>query len=318
MVPKLSVIMSVYNGETFIRESVESILNQTFKDFEFIIVDDGSTDRTLDILNDYAKLDDRIRILRNTENKKIVYSLNKGLRNAKANVIARMDCDDISEKTRFQKQYKTLIENRDIILVGTQCYFISQKGEIISKSNFPADDYFIRLELFLKNNIIMHPSVMFRWDGNLYYREFAYPAEDYDLWLRLAHRGRFTILNEYLLTVRLNPQGTTFSKRIQQIRRVDDIHRLLIERLNYHKELSIPAERLKEPSLSHSKYFNYLFTRITPKVISHKKGTLRWLFFVILAYLAYPKMLYEKIKYYVKKILIYRNHTFIKFLEHES
>lgn len=320
MIPKVSVIMPVYNGQAFLRESIESILNQTFKDFEFIIIDDGSTDETPEILNEYLRIDKRIKILRNNENIKIVYSLNKGLKAAKTNIIARMDCGDISENTRLEKQYQFLMENVEVVLVGTQCYFITSNGEIRSKSNFPYDDFTIRKELFLKNNIIIHPSVMFRWDSDIWYREFAYPAEDYDFWLRLAHRGKFAILNEYLLKVRLNPDGTTFSGRIQQMKKVEELHQLLIERLKFYKELSIthkkPEDQRNPSNLARS--FEYLFKKITSQVISSKKGSPKWLFFAVLAYLSYPTILYGKIKYYIKKKWIHLNPLFVKFLIYEK
>lgn len=311
MEPKISILLPVYNGSVFLKNALESILNQTFEAFEFIIIDDGSTDGTPDILNEYAKCDKRIRILRNSDNKKIVYSLNKGLKNARTTIVARMDCDDISEKDRLEKQYNILAENKDIVVVGTQCYFLTREGKIRSRSNFPTDDPSIRRELFLKNNIIMHPSVMFRWNGDIYYREFAYPAEDYDLWLRLAHRGKFVILNEPLLKIRLISEGTTFSKRIEQLKKVDEIYGLLIERLKFNKEVTIPNNKFEY----HNRIFNEL---ITSGVIANKKWTLKWLFFTGLAYLLHPKMLYEKLRYYIKRAWCYRNPLFIKFLEHEK
>ena len=213
--PKISVLMPVYNGEPFLKESIESIVAQTFKDFEFIIIDDGSTDSTFDIMMQYAKIDNRIKVFRNKENKKIVYTLNNGLINAASNIIARMDCGDIALANRLEKQYNFLNENREFILVSSQVYFKNLAGEIIHKSNYPCDDKSIRKELFFRNNIIMHPAAMFRRVNNVIYRDFAYPSEDYDLWLRLSHLGRIAIINEYLMIIRLNPGGITFTNRIE-------------------------------------------------------------------------------------------------------
>ena len=320
MMSKLTVIMPVFNGAEFLKDTIESILSQSFEDFKFIIIDDGSIDETPNLLNEYVKIDNRIKVLRNNENKKIVYSLNRGLKETKTNIIVRMDCGDISEKTRFEEQYNYLISNNDVVLVATQCDFISYSGEILSKSCFPCDDYNISKELFLKNNIIMHPSVMFRWNGNLYYREFAYPAEDYDLWLRLASLGRIVILNEHLINIKLDPQGITFSTRIQQMEIVNTINRLLIERIKSNGEISLLPIGYKKKKTTRigERIFEDLFRKITSQIIIYRKKSLQWLFFVILNYLLYPKMSCEKIRYYICKIFIKKNPIFLRFLKYRE
>ncbi|HAS7841575.1 TPA: glycosyltransferase family 2 protein, partial [Vibrio cholerae] len=116
--PKISVVMSVYNGEKYLGEAIDSILKQTFSDFEFIIINDGSTDKTLEIIKSYMKKDDRI-VLVSRENKGLIVSLNEGLDLAKGQYIARMDADDISIKSRFEKQIEFLDSNPDIGVCGT-------------------------------------------------------------------------------------------------------------------------------------------------------------------------------------------------------
>jgi glycosyltransferase involved in cell wall biosynthesis len=308
---KLSVIMPVYNGESFLKETIESVLNQTFTDFEFIIIDDGSTDKTSEILNEYAKKDNRIRIFRNEQNKRIVYCLNKGLDNASARIIARMDCDDICMPDRFEKQYKFLISNPDIVLVGSQVEFVNIDGKLLYKSLFPTDDYNIRKELFLKKNVIIHPSVMFKWDGELYYREFAYPAEDYDMWLRMAQKGRVAILNDYLLKVRLNPEGTTFSKKILQDKTVDLINKLFKERLNYGEEKILPKNESKETD--NTKHLSNFYRLLTTKIIKHKRGSFKWVVFALLFHILFPNNLLRKLEYYIKKTNIEMNKLFKRF-----
>ncbi len=115
--PRVTVLMSVYNGEKYLREAIDSILNQTFKDFEFLIIDDGSTDSSADIIRSYT--DFRIRLIQNEKNIGLTRSLNKGLKLAKGEYIARMDVDDISLPIRFEKQVSFLDKYEDVKLVGS-------------------------------------------------------------------------------------------------------------------------------------------------------------------------------------------------------
>lgn len=123
--PQISVVMATYNrSEKFLSRSIESILSQTYKDFEFIIIDDGSTDQTAKIVQAYAQKDNRIRFFKNKENRGLIYSLNKGIDLARGKYIARMDDDDISLPERLEKQFKYMEKNPDIALVGTARYLI--------------------------------------------------------------------------------------------------------------------------------------------------------------------------------------------------
>ena len=128
--PKISVIMSVLNGEKYLSKGVESIINQSFTNWEFIICDDGSTDRTWEILQEYAKKDSRIILIRNTNNRGLAYSLNKCIKQAKSNILARQDADDESELNRFEIQYKFVLENPQFAIVGTSWYNIDENNEI--------------------------------------------------------------------------------------------------------------------------------------------------------------------------------------------
>jgi glycosyltransferase involved in cell wall biosynthesis len=124
--PKLSVIMSVHNGEKYLREAIESILNQTFTDFKFIIINDGSTDNSLAIIRSYD--DKRIRILNNGTNIGLTKSLNKALKQAKGKYIARQDADDVSLPDRFEAQLKYFVQYPEVALLGTSTYIINQEG----------------------------------------------------------------------------------------------------------------------------------------------------------------------------------------------
>ncbi len=182
--PKVSVIMPIFNVESFVREAVESILNQTFKDFEFIIINDGSTDKSLNIVKEYEEKDKRIVFINNEKNLGIIRSLNLGLKIARGKYIARMDGDDVSDFERIEIQYNFLEKNEDIFLLGTGAKNIDEKGKTISVFNPIVSGKKIK-ERLLKRNCFCHPSIMFRNKGSVFYREKMHYTEDYDLYLRL-------------------------------------------------------------------------------------------------------------------------------------
>ena len=154
----LTVLMSVYNGSRFLREAIESILNQTFYDFEFIIINDGSTDRTAEILATYQ--DKRIRIVRNSDNIGLTKSLNEGLKLARGKYIARQDADDISLPKRLERQISYLEAQPDIALLGTWANSIDERGKILWEMRPPSDPSLLRWSMLFNNNMI-HSSVMF-------------------------------------------------------------------------------------------------------------------------------------------------------------
>ena len=204
--PAISVAMSVYNGERFLAPAIESILGQTFGDFEFLILDDGSTDATPRIVAGYAALDPRIRpIIR--ENRGLVASLNQLLEEARAPIVARMDADDISRPERFAKQAAFLDAHPDYGVIGCWTEDIDENGERygIKGNDHPQDhDGFLDA---IENGwpLICHPAAMFRRDIVLsvggYHGAFRH-CEDYDLWLRLATVTRLASLPERLFRYR--------------------------------------------------------------------------------------------------------------------
>ena len=157
--PKVSVVMSVYNGERYLREAVESILNQTFIDFEFVIIDDGSTDDTLGILERYT--DPRIRLVKNGRNIGLTESLNRGIRLARGKYVARQDADDISLPERLSSQLLFLDKHRGIGLVGTSFDIIDSSGRLCEQVILPTDNETLQ-ELLWVRNCFCHGSVMMR------------------------------------------------------------------------------------------------------------------------------------------------------------
>lgn len=133
MAPAVSVVMSVFNEEAHVAEAIESILKQTFADFEFIIIDDASTDGSPALIETYAQKDSRIKVFTQPENQGLAVSLNKGLRQATGTYLARMDADDISYPERFQKQFDYLERHPELGALGTFMKEIDEKGEVVPR-----------------------------------------------------------------------------------------------------------------------------------------------------------------------------------------
>lgn len=215
--PKISVLISVYNGEKYIEQALKSIYNQTYQDFEVVIVDDGSTDRTAEIV--FKMKDSRTFIYRNSENKGLTKSLNIGLKLCRGEYIARMDADDISRPQRFEKQIEFLKEHPDCIVLGCWCDRIDSNGQIHGaydrRPTKPAD---IKRRL-LYGNCIAHPTAMalraLLMEVGGYNEKYAY-AQDHDLWLRLSERGQIYNLDEYLVGLRFWPENITAKEKEQQ------------------------------------------------------------------------------------------------------
>lgn len=203
--PLISVIMSVYNGSRFLRQAVDSILSQTYKDFEFIIIDDGSTDNSAKIIENYD--DSRIRLIRQT-NHGLVYSLNKAIRLSRGRLIARMDADDISLPKRLQLEAEWLMSSNSNGLVSTyfeQIEFENNKKNGVTIS-LPPKHKDLRRALYFVNPFA-HGAAMFRKDAIIeagFYRANYGPTEDYDLWRRLLKKWRGHLIPEILFQYRVN------------------------------------------------------------------------------------------------------------------
>ena len=188
MTPKISVVMSVCDGERYLRESLESICNQTLDDFELIVVDDGSTDGTWRILSEYAARDLRVSLIRNEQNIGLTKSLNKALVLARGQYIARHDADDLSLPSRFEKQVRFLDEHSEVGLIGTLSYVVDEHGRVVDIYRVPSTDVEIRWRMLFSNPFI-HCTIMFRSSlveqvGS--YDEKIRYAQDYDYWVRIA------------------------------------------------------------------------------------------------------------------------------------
>ncbi len=202
--------MSVYNGEKYLSEAIESILNQTYSNFEFLIIDDGSTDSTRQIILSYD--DYRIRLIENDSNIGLTESLNKGIDFARGKYIARMDADDISMPERLEKQVDFMESHEDVAVCGSWAIIIDEKGKAYDSFKNPEHSIEIEAALFFYNPIA-HPTVLMKkgivnFVGN--YDSFFLKTQDYDLWIRLFLTGySFYNLQETLLIYRNHKQNIT-------------------------------------------------------------------------------------------------------------
>lgn len=203
--PKISVIMPAYNAEKYIKTSVDSILNQTFCDFELIVINDCSNDSTGEILLSYR--DERLICLNNEKNLGVARTLNRGLAAARGEYIARMDADDISEPHRLEKQLAYMEEHPQTVVCGSKITVFYETGEQ-AVCHYPQQDRQIKTTL-LFSCPFAHPSVMIRGEvlrkQGLCYEEAFEKVEDYRLWTRLAKSGEFVNLPEPLLRYRKHP-----------------------------------------------------------------------------------------------------------------
>lgn len=202
--PAVSVLMSVHNGEPWVGAAVESVLGQTFGDFEFIVVDDGSTDGTGAILD--ACRDPRVRIVHQAR-VGLTPSLNRAIRLTQAPLLARMDADDVSLPERFARQVAFLDAHPDVGLLGAGCHEIAPSGEVLRIVRPPADDAGIRRAL-IRENPFIHSSIVMRREAIEragLYDEGLPVAQDYDLWLRMSRVTRMANLVEPLVLRRLTP-----------------------------------------------------------------------------------------------------------------
>jgi glycosyltransferase involved in cell wall biosynthesis len=211
--------MSVYNGRPHLEEAVKSILDQTFSDFEFIIINDGSTDGSEEVLEKFAGRDERIR-LAHQQNQGLIASLNRGLDMANGEHIARMDADDVSHPERFDRQVDFLESNPEVGILGTQIKRVDADGNPHGKWILPTDPGVIGWQL-LFSTCLCHPTVMMRrsllddLDG---YAEWATHAEDYELWTRAVLKSRLGNLPVTLHKLRRHEDSITATKREEQHR----------------------------------------------------------------------------------------------------
>jgi glycosyltransferase involved in cell wall biosynthesis len=205
--PLVSVVMSVYNGQDCVKNAIDSILNQSLRDFEFIIVNDGSTDDSLTILKSFK--DDRIIVI-DQENIGLTKSLNKALGRVTSKYVARIDADDTSYKERLQLQYDYMENNQSVVVLGTKGLIIGKNGHIVS--DFYTKDQ-IKKVINYKNPLI-HSSVMIRYDEFKkigFYNEHFKTTQDYEAWVRMIDLGNIEMIDKVL--IERNMSSNTVSRK---------------------------------------------------------------------------------------------------------
>lgn len=211
--PLISVVMPAHNASKNISAAVDSILHQTFKRFELIVVNDASTDKTLQKLKSLVKKDKRIKILSNEKRLDIAGSLNRGIKEARSDIIARMDSDDISMPERLELQYELIMSSKKIAAVGANIVIMDENEKDLDTRNYPDNSEGLKKCLF-KYSPFAHPVVMFR--KKMFEKVGGYdptysPTEDLDLWFRLGRNYEFRSVPKLLLRYRLSKSSSSHS-----------------------------------------------------------------------------------------------------------
>ena len=238
--------MPVYNGAEYLKDAIESILVQTFDDFEFIIINDGSTDESPAILNYYASKDARIKVI-DQANQGIVTALNKGLSVAKGEWIFRMDQDDISLPNRFKLQVQLIKKDPTLVLLGGWSQQIDAQGNLLKINKLPAKNNQLINAMEGLRPFFAHPTACFRRDVVLRiggYRERFRVAEDGELWLRLAGSGSFGCCQEVILLLRKHTQSLSNTQSRQQLLSGITAHICHLRRKSGSSDLSIMDENI--------------------------------------------------------------------------
>lgn len=235
--PEITLLMTAFNAEKYIDNAIESVLRQTFEDFELLIINDGSTDNTVSIIEGYA--DERIRLINNDQNKGLEFSRNRGLTEAKGKYVAILDSDDIAFHTRLEKQYAYLERNPDCALCGSHADIIDEQGKLTGEQlTGPADPEQFRMRL-LFHNFFVNSSVMYRTElvralGG--YRDFA-PAEDFELFVRIAQEAKIHNIQEPLVQYRKHHDNISLKQHKKAVEAVSRIKLIQLELLGINPDV---------------------------------------------------------------------------------
>ncbi|WP_394902518.1 glycosyltransferase [Bacteroides xylanisolvens] len=241
--PLVSVVMSVYNGASFLTEAIDSILSQTYKKIEFIIIDDGSTDGSLDIINGYS--DERIKIWVNSKNEGLIFSLNKGIELALGTYIVRMDADDISLPQRIEEQVSFMETHNEIGVCGTniEVFGKSVSGYIHRFKQTPLanDATLLFTTCFAHPSVIIRKSVLDQY--HLCYENVYRNAEDYGFWVELSKYTQFANINKVLLKYRILQGSITRMANKDLVSRYE-IHKLIYQNYLLRNNISLSDDEL--------------------------------------------------------------------------
>lgn len=234
--PKITVVMAVYNGEKYIKESIECVLQQTFQDFELLVINDGSTDGSVSVVESFQ--DERIRLIHNEKNSGILFTRNRGLQEARGTYVAVLDCDDLCSPNRLEIQYNFLESNPDIAVCGTWGIMIDENGTVFGHEIMPETDKNLVSIAMLFTNQFIHSSVLYR-------KEIAVQAggytgvngcEDFGLFSRISIHHKMANIPEFITKYREHNQGISKTKKESISFGELDILAFLYQRFGLSKE----------------------------------------------------------------------------------
>lgn len=305
--PLISVIMSVYNGEEYLRESIESILTQSFKNFEFIVINDGSTDNSLQIINSF---NDKRIVLINQKNTGLAVALNNGIKTAKGKYIARMDADDISVATRLEMQLDFMENNQEYVIIGSNAIVIDQNANYVYTTDLPTIDG--QLRKLLPSSPFMHSSVMVKKNSieecGYYYEAISklYSFEDVILWNKLCKLGAIANIKTPLIKYRIQPFAATNKSGEKKV--INEILNNIIERGCISEDEIDILKKIKLQERKNDKLINYhlhlskkyLWNNYQPKLsranilksIYRKPLSIEFLFLFLLSFMPKRSVMY--------------------------
>ena len=310
---RVSIILSAYNSQDKLQETIESVLAQTFSDFEFIIINDGSIGLTSKILADFAKKDKRIILIENKKNIGLTKSLNKGIDIAGGEYIARIDTRDLWDKTKLEKQVDFLDKNKDYVICGTKAFYINENEDILGVSSYSGGNKDIKMNFFTREGLFFHPSIVFRNIG-IHYRDFFRYSQDLDLYMRLFFVGKFYCLPEPLISSRFSLLDITINKKYYQRQYSSIIYKLFKERIKSGKDsldgggIYVIKESkigLKFSYWSRFFIFKYINARSSGGHFSS------WAFWLLLAMIIYPPYIKDYGSKFAR-IILYKKLKIIK------
>lgn len=244
--PRVTVLMPVYNGERFLREAINSILGQSFRHFEFMVIDDGSTDRSAEIIASYR--DPRIRFIRNNQNTGISATLNKGIALASCELIARMDADDISHPQRLQKQFRYMQQNPGCALLSTWARVVSEEKKLIRLERYRSNFYYYNLTF---ECWMYHPTIMFRKSAVEQVGAYSMPySEDYDLFWKMSIHFPIANLAEPLLDYRITTSSLNLVLKNEEYARANEQN--VLRNIRYYMGNNFEMSRAAFECLRHN------------------------------------------------------------------
>jgi glycosyltransferase involved in cell wall biosynthesis len=248
----VSIVLPVYNGEKYLAESLDSVLAQTYQNWELVIINDGSTDGTENLILKYQ--DKRIKYLPNDGNKGIIFSLNRGLQESNGAYIARLDSDDIALPNRLEKQVGFLSENLDYAMCGSYFQTIDSNGRLLKNVMFPANNRDAQSYLLL-HNCFCHSAIMMRTSiaKELKYDEKFQVCEDYDLWYRISRKGKILNLPEFTTLYRVHDNNMSTRKSEIMFAHVNKINKRILDDLGI--EYSKTELEVHSNALSYNSFF---------------------------------------------------------------